>query len=560
MLSLKKYMNSTTEIRQVYKIPRGTCVPAVRTDKEFHILTSNCAAARLFGTHIEEMKGINLFSAAEFLRMEDGSPLFPHDIRQHTGRIHFDDIILRNTHGAEFYVRLDCTEYAEIFAFTFTHIPDISKITDKLAFQETHDLLTGLYNRNELSRRIVRALEMIRTQHRQYAFLRIDIDRFKMINDAYGTAAGNSCLQQAASVLTRHFPENACIARAGSDDFVVIMEDADAGAAVSSCEILLDTLKNGPFIFGNEIFPVSASIGIVIPDEKFVDEIEIMIALNETCARAGKKGGGRFSLYCADDSTVKRRNMPAVLKKINNALKNDGFILYYQEIKPLGKDSRPKIEVLLRMKGSKTEIIEPAEFLPAAEQYKLQTDIDRWVVRKAAQIRMELNSEKGPLSQAVFCINLSGATVQDDTFVPFLLETVDTYQVAPEDFCFEITETTAITNLHFVSRLISILKEKGFEFALDDFGSGFSSFNYLKMLPVNYLKIDGSFVRDMDKNSINKTMVEAINSMCHVLGLETVGEYAQNTAIIEMLAEIGVDFAQGYAISAPCPLRTEQSE
>ncbi|NLK59688.1 MAG: EAL domain-containing protein, partial [Treponema sp.] len=297
------------------------------------------------------------------------------------------------------------------------------------------------------------------------------------------------------------------------------------------------------------------SIGIIPINETFDSEHEIMIAGTQTVLKVHRSGGNRLSFY-EQHTGGRYQSLPISewITRIHSALQEDGFVLYYQPIEPLlGGKERSKLEILLRMKDGDNPVIQPGEFIPIAERYNIISSIDRWVIDKAFSTYARLAKKHHPLAESVFSINLSGGTLVDENIVSFILNKATEYAIPPGMFCIELTESSAILNLASASSLITGLKEKGFSFALDDFGSGFSSFSYLKNLPVDFVKIDGSFIRNMDRDPVDYTMVQAVSSMSRILGLKTIGEFAENDTIIRMLGEIGVDYAQGYGIARPKP-------
>ena len=281
-----------------------------------------------------------------------------------------------------------------------------------------------------------------------------------------------------------------------------------------------------------------------------------MVAGTQTVIRTHESGGNKHTVYTREQkSGFSSLPISEWIGKIHEALINDRFALYYQPILPLAANNpHKKLEILIRMIDPDGTIIMPDEFIPIAERYNLMPAVDRWVIKKSFESYARLSASGNPLADSIFCVNLSGASLVDESIIGFILDSVDALSIPTDKFCIEVTETSAILNLTSASRFIYILKERGFTFALDDFGSGFSSFNYLKNLPVDYLKIDGSFIRNMDRDKVDFTMVQAISSMCKVLGLATIGEFAENETIINQLREIGVDYAQGYGISKPVPL------
>lgn len=446
------------------------------------------------------------------------------------------------------------------YIVSFKDISRLHEMTDTLKYQTSHDTLTGLLNRNELALRLNATLAKVSQQPASVSAIFIDIDHFKVINDSCGTQAGDQLLRETAARIRSRMTGVDYAARSGGDDFVFIHTGdpnrAPVSDAVMIAKELIAEIQASPFRWNGKEFPINVSAGIVNLDSSFKNEHEIMIAGTQTVANVQESGGGKYAMYERERSSgIGSLPISDWIAKIHESLTADRFKLYYQPIQPLDPENpHRKIEILIRMVDQGGTIIPPGEFIPIAERYNLMPAIDRWVIKNAFEGYMRLLAKHDELSKSIFCVNLSGSSLADESIIGYILDTADDLGIPTAQFCIEVTETSAILNLTSASRFIHILKERGFTFALDDFGSGFSSFNYLKNLPVDYLKIDGSFIRNMDRDNVDFTMVQAIASMCRVLGLSTIGEFAENEVIIDKLREIGVDYAQGYGISKPMPL------
>lgn len=446
---------------------------------------------------------------------------------------------------------------------SFKDISRLHEMTDSLKYQTSHDTLTGLLNRNELALRINSTLLKLAHEQTPVSVFFIDIDHFKIINDSCGTQAGDQLLKNIANRIRARLNGSDFAARSGGDDFVLVhygehgTDNTDDYIVIA--KDLIEETRSAPFKWAGKEFPITVSIGIVTLDQTFKNEHEVMIAGTQTVIRTHESGGNRHTVYTSEQkSGFAGIPISEWIGKIHEALINDRFALYYQPIQPLAADNpHKKLEILIRMIDPDGTIILPDEFIPIAERYNLMPAVDRWVIKNSFESYARLSATGNPLADSIFCVNLSGASLVDESIIGFILDSVDALSIPTDKFCIEVTETSAILNLTSASRFIYILKERGFTFALDDFGSGFSSFNYLKNLPVDYLKIDGSFIRNMDRDKVDYTMVQAISSMCKVLGLATIGEFAENETIINQLREIGVDYAQGYGISKPVPLESD---
>lgn len=449
------------------------------------------------------------------------------------------------------------------YIVSFKDISRLHEMTDTLKYQTSHDTLTGLLNRNEFALRLNTTLAKLGRESAIAFAIFVDIDHFKVINDSCGTQAGDQLLRETAARIRTLADGNGFAARLGGDDFVLVhVEDPGQRGDTGELRIaktLIDETQKYPFRWNGKEFPITVSVGIVELESGYKNEHEVMIAGTQTVVDAHESGGNKY-LRCARETSRASDTIPISewIALIHESLTNDRFRLYYQPILPLdAKNREGKLEILLRMVGKDGTVIPPGDFIPIAERYNLMPAVDRWVIKNSFMSYKRLAEANDPLSKLIFCINLSGASLVDESIIGFILDSAAEYAIPTNRMCIEVTETNAILNLTSASRFMYILKERGFTFALDDFGSGFSSFNYLKNLPVDYLKIDGCFIRNMDRDDVDVNMVQAISSMCRVLGLRTIGEFAENETIISKLREIGVDYAQGYGISKPMPLIAE---
>lgn len=449
------------------------------------------------------------------------------------------------------------------YIVSFKDISRLHEMTDTLKYQTSHDTLTGLLNRNEFALRLNSTLSKLGREPAIAYALFVDIDHFKVINDSCGTQAGDQLLRETSARIRALTEGNGFAARLGGDDFVLVhIEDPEKAEKTGSLRIakaLLEETQKFPFRWNGKEFPISISVGIVELDPAYKNEHEVMIAGTQTVIDAHESGGNKY-IVCAREQTHGVGNIPISewISLIHESLTNDRFRLYYQPIQPLSATNHEgKLEILLRMIGKDGSVIPPGDFIPIAERYNLMPAVDRWVIKNSFMSYRRLAEANDPLAKLIFCINLSGASLVDESIIGFILDAAAEYSIPTNRMCIEVTETNAILNLTSASRFMYILKERGFTFALDDFGSGFSSFNYLKNLPVDYLKIDGCFIRNMDRDEVDVNMVQAISSMCRVLGLRTIGEFAENETIISKLREIGVDYAQGYGIARPMPLEKD---
>ncbi|WP_025855042.1 EAL domain-containing protein [Pseudomonas sp. CHM02] len=424
-----------------------------------------------------------------------------------------------------------------------------------LSWQATHDALTGLANRREFEFRLEQVLHPSAQQNGgRHALMFLDLDQFKLVNDTCGHAAGDELLRHICALLQSDLREGDTLARLGGDEFGILLENCPATVAEKIAESLRHTVQSLHFVWKGRPFMTTVSIGLVHLGNTPTTLETSLRAADMACYMAKEKGRNRVQVYHADDSELSLRfGEMAWVQRLHMALEENRFCLYAQEISPLGQTDGGDghIEILLRLHDEAGRIILPDSFIPAAERYGLMTSLDRWVVENVFKIIARCLLERPGRPMAMCAINLSGITIGDDDFLGFLREKFHTYNIPPGMICFEITETSAIANLGSAIRFINELKALGCHFSLDDFCAGMSSFAYLKHLPVDFLKIDGSFVKDMLDDPINRAMVEVINHIGHVMGKRTIAEFVETPQIEQALLEIGVDYAQGYLIERP---------
>ena len=435
----------------------------------------------------------------------------------------------------------------------FHDVSDKHKLTHQLSYQARHDALTGLLNRSEFERQLEELLGSATNLHKQHALLYLDLDQFKVVNDTCGHGAGDELLRQLTAQIQSKIREADTFARLGGDEFGVLLENCPLDQALRVANSLLDEVRSFRFVWLDKTFTIGVSIGLVAINETSGNSANVLAAADTACYAAKDNGRNRVQVYSPEDSEMaKRHGEMHWVAHIAKAFEEDRFQLHYQPIVPTqgtSPDKEQHFEILLRMLDGDGTLVPPGFFIPAAERYNMMAEIDRWVLRNA--INWLIANAERPV---ICAINLSGQSVNDDRFLSFLMDQIKGTEVPPHKICFEITETAAISNLSKASSFIKTIKSLGCSFSLDDFGSGMSSFSYLKNLPIDYLKIDGGFVRDMLNDPIDCAMVESINNIGHVLGIKTIAEFVEDQAILEKLRAIGVDYAQGYGIAKPRPL------
>ena len=430
------------------------------------------------------------------------------------------------------------------------------KLAHELSHQATHDTLTGLVNRHEFERRLTHLLASA-SSHTPHAFLYLDLDQFKVVNDTCGHIAGDDLLRQISALLRTKLRARDTLARLGGDEFGVLLDHCAMAEAKRVANTLREVLQGFRFGWQEKSFTIGVSIGLVPLVEAGETLTSVFSAADAACYAAKDMGRNRVHTYQANDLMLARRDGEMRwIPRIQQALADGRFRLYYQPIFAFNSRTthRRHGEILLRMLDEQGRIVLPGAFIPAAERYGLMLAIDQWVVSRSLEALSAVAGDAG-----VFTINISGQSLGATEFLEFVTERIRDTEVAPDQLCFEITETAAASELGHVLRFIDALKRVGCRFALDDFGTGLSSFSYLKTLPVDYLKIDGAFIRELASDDIDNAMVEAVNRIGHKMGLSTIAEGVESDAISKKLQEIGVDYGQGYGLAKPQPLNLQQA-
>jgi len=429
----------------------------------------------------------------------------------------------------------------------------------RLTHLASHDALTGLLNRREFEHRLRAALEEARDEDAHHAVLYLDLDQFKVVNDTCGHAAGDELLRQIGALLRPRLREGDTLARLGGDEFGVLLPHCPPDPASRIAENLRRTIADFRFAWQRRAFAVGVSIGVVNVAQGPRTLSGVLSAADAACYMAKDKGRNRVQVYRPEDSEIALRHGEMEwVNRIHRALAENRFLLYAQPIVPLHGTGAPHHELLLRLLDEHNEVVPPMAFIPAAERYNLMPAIDRFVIRTAFGALAA--RPRGTAIPGVYAINLSGASIGDEQFLDFVRAEFDRHRIPHAAICFEITETTAVTSLSRAAEFMGALRASGCRFALDDFGVGVSSFAYLKHLPVDFLKIDGSFVKGMLQDPVDAAMVEAIHRIGRVMGKQTIAESVESVAIRDALAAVGVDYAQGYGIAMPAPFLLARDE
>jgi diguanylate cyclase (GGDEF)-like protein/PAS domain S-box-containing protein len=472
--------------------------------------------------------------------------------------------VLLSREGKEYSVRdsaapiYDRSGAALGAVLVFKDVTQLRGMEREMIYLASHDPLTGLINRRELEARLKRAIRGARAERRRHVLLYLDLDEFKVVNDTCGHLVGDEMLKQITALLRSRVRRSDVLARLGGDEFGVLLEDCPLDQSRQIAEEMRRTVKEFRFCWRDQIFEVGVSIGLVPIDADSGDLAQVMSAADAACYVAKDNGRNRVHEYERDDTLVAERyGEMQWVHRIHRSFEDKRFRLFYQLIQPLGGEgaaSRDLLcEVLIRMLDTNGKVIEPAAFIAAAERYHLIGSLDRWVVKTALSALAEAQGREWS-RPVLFAINLSGQSLGEESFLAYVVEELEKSRVDSRRICFEITETAAISKLDSAIRFISILKTKGCRFILDDFGSGLSSFAYLRDLQVDFLKIDGEFVQNMMEDRVKRAMVESINQIGHVMGLQTIAEWVENRQTFDALKELGVDYAQGYWLCRPQPL------
>jgi diguanylate cyclase (GGDEF)-like protein/PAS domain S-box-containing protein len=433
----------------------------------------------------------------------------------------------------------------------FHDVSEARELNRRLSYHASHDVLTGLVNRREFENRMERALKSAKARETSYALCCLDLDQFKIVNDTCGHSAGDALLGQVGALLKSKVRWRDTLARLGGDEFGILLESCSLDEAMRTAEALREAVRNFKFTWEERTFRLGASIGVVPISADNADVASVLSAADSACQAAKEAGRNRVHSFEENDiDLMRRRREMQWAARINNALEEGRFELFRQTILPLQKtESGAHYELLLRMRDEAGKIVAPDNFMTAAERYGITPMIDRWVVENAFRWLVSEADEREKLTMC--SINLSGQSLGDDKFLPYVIDQFHRSGLDATKICFEITETAAIASFSQANRFIQALKELGCKFALDDFGTGLSSFGYLKHFPVDYLKIDGSFVKEILHDPIDREMVRSINEIGHLTGKQTIAEFAENQEIINMLQSMGVDYAQGYGVSQP---------
>lgn len=500
----------------------------------------------------------------DFFGMPEAEALFCHHFQGVLagGSVRFE-VHMTPPHGEPRWVDISMNrvqlQHGELVIGILRDITHHRMLQATLQHHASHDDLTGLVNRREFQHRLHELVDSLQNDQGPHALVYVDLDQFKVVNDTCGHPVGDALLSQLGARLLRLVSQRDVIARLGGDEFGLILHDTPIDEAMRIAESLCDTVAEFRFVWDERSFKVTASVGLCAIDHTTLSADEALSAADAACYVAKDQGRNRVQLYFGGPTCKGKRQEMEWVSRLQKALAENRFQIWQQHILDLKGDADSRashFEVLLRFIDEDGTIIAPGQFFPAAERYGLMPAIDRWVIQNLLLdgqcIRLQAEMKRNAATHCA--INLSGASLNDDKFLAFLEDALQRTSIPGTALCFEITETVAVNNFEHIRTVMQTFKQYGCQFALDDFGSGMSSFSYLKNLPVDYLKIDGALVRNIVEDAADYAMVDAINRVGSVLGLKTIAEFVESDASLQRLRDIGLDYAQGYAIHRPEPL------
>jgi diguanylate cyclase (GGDEF)-like protein/PAS domain S-box-containing protein len=546
----------------LYSVAEGV----ITTDGEGRIESLNAAAKHITGWSTQQAKGKKISEILDTLGEGDDNVIQSLvDQALAEGGVHTasSEVTFKGSVTSEHVIEASAApirdETSEVAGtvLIFRDITEMHILSHELRLHASHDSLTGLLNRREFETQLGEAIHDARENANEHVLCFLDLDMFKIVNDTCGHMAGDELLRQISTILASSIRRSDVVARLGGDEFGLLMHDCSLQVARDVSESIRTKIKNNRFVWEDNAFEIGVSIGIVPITEMSGNTHEVLREVDSAVYEAKDHGRNRICVRDKDTLNLDRRQGEiSWIQTINQALEKDHLRLYYQEIRSLQKQGNPAThaELLLRMVDEKNNVISPMSFLPAAERFHLMPVIDRWVIHKAFQEMANLEKADKEIAISRFNINLSGQSLSDPELLDYIRAELAMSRIAANNVCFEITETAAISNLSAASTLIDELRKISFRFALDDFGSGLSSFGYLKNLKVDYLKIDGTFIRDIVSDTADHAMVRSINQVAHVMGIQTVAEYIENEDISIMATGIGIDYGQGIFLAEVRPL------
>ncbi len=521
----------------------------------------NPAAEKLIKYKLRSAKGKKIYDLVSFLHPETRKKIkalteFPLDFNRELKVACLLSPITQS--GIFVNVRLIPINEGEKFIIVLDDLTETQALQSRLTYLETHDELTRFLNRDSFNVELNKALNEAKFHEKTHIYGHISLDQFRLINDSVGHHASETLIKNIAEIIKKSLAsvKEYDVVRLGGDEFGILIRNCIPTEGMRWIDHVLESIANYQFSWNGVNYESTASAGLVLISKLSINATRILSAADAARKVAKEKGGNRIQIFRKDDALIQKQRAHARWAgRLKNAFEKNQFRLFAQPIHPLEQEKFKQpyqhYEVLIRLYDEKGQQISPDEFIPAAEHYSMMPELDKWVVKGVITYLKQI-TQKVPLP--VFSVNLSGQSLDEAGFLKFVLNEIRTAGIHPEMLCFEITETVAIINLDLAMKFIQTLKKLGCSFSLDDFGTGMSSFEYLKTLTVDYLKIDGSFVKDIVTDDVQKAMVQSINQVGHMMGIQIIAEYVENNEIIKELREIGIDYGQGYGISRPIPL------
>ena len=527
----------------------------ITTDNMGCIDYMNPVAESLTGWRYHQAMGLSLDSV---LHLEEDSGLSVPDparrcLQEKRVIAPKNDNILVSRNGERFDIQGTAAPMIDVqgdcigVVLVFKDVSDSRRVQKMMVHQATHDPLTGLVNRSEFEDRLEKALLSAKNFENTHVLLFLDLDQFKIVNDSAGHVAGDELLKQISSLLSGRLRARDTLGRLGGDEFAVLLENCPLTKARKVAEVLIEAIREYRFIWDQKTYQVGVSVGIVPITAETTSRTQLMHDADQACYAAKDLGRGRAYVHSEAEVELSHRFGDKLQRKdIHEALSSESFVLLYQSIVALDPDqtrSHTRVEVLLRMIDEEGKVVSPGVFLPAASRFGLLPQVDRWVIDRVFSAYPHIFMQNPDL---VLCLNLSAPSIADESVLEYIVQKFDKSVVKPHQICFEISEMALNHNLSNATRLVEQLQQLGCSFTLDDFGSGLASFATLKNLSIDFIKIDGDLIRDIGHDQIDLSMVEAINSMAHLLNMKTIAENVDEAVLIDRLKVIGVDYGQGY--------------
>lgn len=534
----------------------------IATDEQGCITFMNPAAEKTTGWDFEESKG--LANHKVFMIVDEDNHVLKSPIdyclKHKTSSTLINDAIFIKKTGVKSNIKYSISLLknkdkkiigSEVVFQDVTHEKSLQK---ELSYNATHDSLTGLLNRREFERILNQYMQEFKSKGTQYILCYLDLDFFKIINDSSGHVAGDAFLQRIANLFRQRLRKTDVLARLGGDEFGILLLNDSLIAAKKVCQQLIDMVNSISFQWNNKTHRIGVSIGMVLMSDDMLSASQLLSAADMACYSAKAEGRNQLFVYKNDKKlSLEKHHGVIIANAVQDAFENNRFVLYAQKIIPVNSKTviNPPIEILLRMVNEQNEIIEANAFVVTAERFNLMASIDRWVLIQLLEKYDQALSKLSPMS---ISINLSANSLNSPGFLDFLLPLIKKSALPPERLCFEITETAAMNHIDRTINIVRELQRIRCKISLDDFGVGLSSFSYVKSFSVDFIKIDGSFIKNLVNSDVDKTIVQTINDMAHRLGIQTIAEYVETKKILTIISDIGVDYAQGYAIGRPMPL------